>query len=78
MANPTGKTSDAPLPPQLLAELRRVIDSKLHANVDQCAEDIGVRTGSLIRAAAGAPLRPATIKVIEYGLAKFRSEGVAA
>jgi RIO-like serine/threonine protein kinase len=72
------KSFDVPLPPDLLAELRRVIDNKIHESTAHCAADIGVGKSSLIRAAAGLPCRPATIKVIAMGLAKFRSEGAAA
>lgn len=72
------KSFDVTLPSDALAELRRVIDAKIHENTAQCAEDIGVGKAALIRAAAGLPCRPATIKVIMMGLAKFRSEGAAA
>lgn len=78
MANTTGKCSDSPLPPDLLAELRRVLDTGVHENADACAQDIGIGKTTLVRAAAGMPLRPASVKVIAMGLAKFRSEGVAA
>ena len=78
MANVPGRRAGFPLPPPLLAELRRILDTGVHENADACAEDIGIGKTTLVRAAAGMPLRPASVKVIAMGLAKIKTGGAAA
>lgn len=69
MSNPTGKTAQGPLPAETIEKLAAVTRGRPLEGLFE-----GVGESAMLRALAGQPVRPATAKLIEIGLAKLAAE----